>query len=367
MLLFYKKWARTIMEIGLLLLTIYCLSFLLTGVFKIAAPIFIALLIYGMVSPLLNFLRKKGMKLSLATPVAMLVFISLIFVVVITVGTILSSQIEQLAILVPKCVDYLKHFTLGRMDFFHTKINSIPPDIMGKLQEAGQLLATKTSALVSSLLKGLVGGIGSAFSSTANCLIGVILAYLLCLEIDDWKTFIQTKTPNSLRETLKFLKTNVFAGIGKYAKAQLKLIGFSFSIIFVGLVIAKVPNAFSISVLSAILDILPLLGIPVIFVPWAIYCFIVGKTGFGIFLLCLLGFTMLFRQIMEPKIAGDSLGVSAFVMLSIMIISLSFFGVAGIIASPIITILLKSVYEQGYLARWIHIPKDEFEQEKPPK
>ena len=47
-------------------------------------------------------------------------------------------------------------------------------------------------------------------------------------------------------------------------------------------------------------------------------------------------------------------------MLSIMVISLSYFGVAGIIASPIITIILKSLYEQGYLTKWIHLPQDEF-------
>jgi len=121
-----------------------------------------------------------------------------------------------------------------------------------------------------------------------------------------------------------------------------------------------VPNAFSISVLAAIFDVLPLLGMPVIFIPWAIYAFVMGKTGFVIFLLSLLGVSMLFRQIIEPKIAGDSLGVSAFIMLSIMVISLSYFGVAGIIASPIITIILKSLYEQGYLTKWIHLPQDEF-------
>jgi predicted PurR-regulated permease PerM len=72
----------------------------------------------------------------------------------------------------------------------------------------------------------------------------------------------------------------------------------------------------------------------------------------------LLGLVILVRQILEPKITGDTLGVSSFTMLSAMIISLSIFGVSGLILSPILIILLKALYDQGYLSRWIRLPED---------
>jgi len=360
MLLFYKKWARTIAEVILLIFTIYAIFFFVSKAFHVAAPIFIAVLIYLLLSPMLKFLRRKGIKLSLATPIAMIAFVVVLCATFITIGAVLSTQVETLSVLVPKCIEYLRGFGMGKMDSLYDKMNAIPPDIMTKIQDSASTLGTKISSFTSSFLKGLFSGITALFTNTANVIIGVIMAYLLCLESDTWKSFIENKTPNVLRESISFLRKNVLSGISKYVKAQLKLIGFSFLIVFVGLLIEKVPNAFSISVLAAIFDVLPLLGMPVIFIPWAIYAFVMGKTGFAIFLLSLLGVSMLFRQIMEPKIAGDSLGVSAFIMLSIMVISLSYFGVAGIIASPIITIILKSLYEQGYLSKWIHLPKDEF-------
>jgi len=73
---------------------------------------------------------------------------------------------------------------------------------------------------------------------------------------------------------------------------------------------------------------------------------------------------ILFRQIAEPKITGDSLGVSAFTMLSFMVISLSLFGVVGIILSPILLILIKALYEEGYLTKWIHLPEGEYERKE---
>jgi len=52
--------------------------------------------------------------------------------------------------------------------------------------------------------------------------------------------------------------------------------------------------------------------------------------------------------------------VSAFTMLAFMMISLSLFGVAGLILAPILMILLKALYDQGYFHRWVRFPKDEF-------
>jgi predicted PurR-regulated permease PerM len=69
--------------------------------------------------------------------------------------------------------------------------------------------------------------------------------------------------------------------------------------------------------------------------------------------------------VLEPKITGNTLGVSAFTMLSFMIVSLSLFGVAGLILSPVLIILLKALMDQGYLRRWIRLPKEEFEAAEP--
>jgi hypothetical protein len=47
-------------------------------------------------------------------------------------------------------------------------------------------------------------------------------------------------------------------------------------------------------------------------------------------------------------------------MLSFVIFSMSAFGVAGLILSPILLILIKELIQQGYLQRWIYLPQEEF-------
>jgi predicted PurR-regulated permease PerM len=181
------------------------------------------------------------------------------------------------------------------------------------------------------------------------------------VEIKDWKRTAAEKTPRTFKTAFEFLRDNVFQGIGIYLKSQLKLISITFAVIFVSLLLLGVQNAFTIAVVCGIFDVLPLLGVGTVFVPWIIYLFIVGHTSLAIWISALFLVVVLARQILEPKITGDTLGVSAFTMLTFMIISLSLFGIAGVILSPILIILIKALYDQRYFHRWIRMPVGEFD------
>ncbi len=65
---------------------------------------------------------------------------------------------------------------------------------------------------------------------------------------------------------------------------------------------------------------------------------------------------------LEPKIIGDSQGVSASVMLAALIISINILGFVGLLISPIIIILIKALAEQGYLEAWLDLKPGEKEE-----
>src|SRR5699024_4793633 len=168
-----------------------------------------------------------------------------------------------------------------------------------------------------------------------------ILAYFLSIEIEMWKRIARDKTPDTFKKAYVFLRDHVLKGIGGYLKAQAKLISITFAIIFISLILLRVNNAFAIALLAALFDILPLLGVSTIFLPWIITLFIIGNVQLAIWLSALLAVVVGFRQIFEPKIVGDSLGVSAFTMLSFMVISLALFGISGLVLAPVLIILIK--------------------------
>ncbi|PYI56152.1 sporulation integral membrane protein YtvI [Paenibacillus flagellatus] len=361
MLSFYKKYYKTVFDIGLMVLTVYLFMLAFSYLYRIATPIFLAFVIFAIIEPFARFLNRKGLKKSIATSISTLLFVVVLLGVIIGAGAIFTAQIYQLTQKIPDYARILQEQIVNNMGYWQSKLDALPPDWIDRTKEYSTVVTDKGAALATAFLGGLFGMLTSVSSFVFNFAIGIILAYFLSVEIESWKRLATEKTPRTFKTAFFFLRENVLKGIVTYIKAQSKLIALTFAVIFVALLLLGVKNAFSIALLSAIFDVLPLLGVSTVFIPWIIYLFVVGNVKLAIWLTVLLAVVIGTRQILEPKITGDSLGVSAFTMLAFMIVSLSLFGVAGVILSPVLIILIKALYDQGYLRRWIRLPEEEYD------
>jgi sporulation integral membrane protein YtvI len=333
---------------------------LFSFLYKIATPIFLAFIVFAAIEPLAGRLHRLGLKKTLATTISTVLFIAVLLGALVGLGAIFTAQISNIMDRIPAYSEQLQNIIRHNVGYWQEKFNALPPDITEKASTFSTNIVKFGTTAVSWFFTHLFGWLSSFSSFLINFLVGIILAYFLSIEIDAWKRGAREKTPRTFKTAFLFLKENVLAGIAGYLKAQFKLVSITFVVIFIALLVLRVNNAFSIALLSGVFDVLPLLGVSTVFIPWIIYLFVVGQTNLAILLSVLLGIVLLVRQIMEPKITGDTLGVSAFTMLSFMIVSLSLFGVAGLIISPILIITLKALYNQGYLHKWIHLPEGEF-------
>ncbi|WP_274652173.1 sporulation integral membrane protein YtvI [Paenibacillus humicola] len=361
MLAFYRKYWRTAFDIALIVLTVYLIMLAFSWLYRIATPIFFSFVIFMCIEPLAKWLNRLGMKKSIASAVSVLVFTLVIVGALLGAAYVMTAQITALAAKLPYYQQLFTEQFQKNSALLDTKIKALPPGVLDKLNEAIAYVTDWGQRFAASFLKSLGGYLMSFSTFVLNFVVGMILAYFLSLEIADWKKTAREKTPRTFKTAFRFLKENVFSGIAGYLKAQGKLISITFVVIFAALLALRVDNAFSISLLSAIFDVLPLLGVGTVFIPWIIYLFIVGQTSLAIWLSVLFLVVVMTRQFLEPKITGDTLGVSAFTMLAFMIVSLSIFGVAGVILSPILMILIKALYDQRYFHRWIHAPAGEFD------
>jgi len=363
---FYKKYARTAFDLALIAVTVWLIMYVFGFLLRIAAPIFVGYFIFLMNEPFASFLHKRGLKKIYASTISMIVFIAVVLLIFLLLGVILAVQIQNIIVAVPRYVEIVEEFFLQGVRWVQTQLMALPPEVMERAQDYSSLLFAEAAVLISSFLEGIFNLITSIPALLFNFLIGVILAFFLSIEEEKWSRLFKEKSPKTFRKAYYFLKAHVFSGIGIYLKAQMKLIGATFAVMLSGLLALGIENALSIALLAAFFDLLPLLGVSIIFIPWIIYLFIIGDIALGVWLLALLGIVIVFRQIMEPKIMGDSLGVSAFTVMAFMIISLSLFGVTGVILSPLLIILIKALYKHGYLKAWVRLPEDEFEGETAP-
>ncbi|KUK81852.1 MAG: putative permease, partial [Pelotomaculum thermopropionicum] len=128
-----------------------------------------------------------------------------------------------------------------------------------------------------------------------------------------------------------------------YLKAQSILIFISTVISVVGLYLAGAEYALTMGLIMGFFDLIPVLGPATIYIPWAIWSFITGATGFGIKITILYVIVLLSRQFLEAKIVAANLGLHPLATLIAMYAGLKTMGLIGLILGPILLIAVQAI------------------------
>lgn len=363
MVSFYKTFARAIFGLALLFVTAYLLIEAGKFAFAVAAPILYSLLIYILNKPLIEWLIRKNIKRMIATNIVYLVFIAVFVAVALGMRGTVFSEIREMIKSYPYDMKVFVEKFHHWAGYTQSKYEHLSPNIVDFLQRKLTTIQEKIGTWSSPFFLSVLQTFRSFWSFVGEWMAGVILAYFLSLEVELWRKFFVAKTPNTFKRIYFFLSQKVFTSISTYIKARLLLMLILFVILFVTLLYFHVQNAFTVSLLGALLDIIPVIGLAMLFLPWLLYLFIVGSHVLAYKLIGLWLFAFAIKHILEPKIIGDSLGVSPYIMLSAMIVFYAVWGIIGLILAPLFLILLKALYVEGYFRKWIPIPKEEFERE----
>ncbi len=128
-----------------------------------------------------------------------------------------------------------------------------------------------------------------------------------------------------------------------YLKAQLIIESIIFAVLFIGFLYLGVNYALILAFLTAIIDAIPILGTGAVLIPMSVFYFISKNTALGWGFLVLYGIAILTRQLIEPKIVGNKLGIHPLLTIFSIYAGLKLFGVAGLIFGPIAAILIKNL------------------------
>ena len=102
-----------------------------------------------------------------------------------------------------------------------------------------------------------------------------------------------------------------------------------------------------IALVVAFLDLLPFFGTGTVLVPWALIRVLTGdyKTALSLLIIWVVG--QLARQLIQPKIVGDSIGVPPLPTLFLLFIGFKIGGIVGMIIAVPIGLLVYTMYQEG--------------------
>lgn len=189
-------------------------------------------------------------------------------------------------------------------------------------------------------LLGLAGNLLSHVPDSALSLgTAFVSAFLISAKLPRLRRSLLRRIP---RETLRSLLDTckrVRLAIGGWLTAQCKLVGVSFVILFLGLVILQIPYALAWAGLICLVDIFPVLGTGTVLLPWSLICLLQGDTPRAIGLVSTYVAVTLIRSMLEPKMLSRHLGLDPLVTLMALYVGFRLWGIGGLLLAPILTVI----------------------------
>lgn len=351
-----RQSVRTYVKVVLNLLTalvilLLCI-FLLPRCIYFFMPFVIGWFISLLASPVVRFfeeklkVRRKG-----ASAFVIVAVLSAVIVLVYAVGSVLIREGIGFINELPMMLEGI------RGEF--AKVGANLQGIYNRLPEDMQNTLYRVGAEMSSYLSGMMEGVGiptfEAVSNVAKQLPDIFLGVIMCIlsayffvaDKNYMSDAMQKYLPDSIHYQYNLIRRSFRKAVGGYFKAQLKIEFWIYLLLVIGLLTLHVPYALLIALGIAFMDLLPVFGTGTIMIPWAVVEILSKNYMMAVGLLIIWCVTQLVRQVIQPKIVGDSMGMDAIPTLFLLFIGYKAAGVIGMIVAVPIGIIVVNLYEEG--------------------
>lgn len=336
------------------LLAVLAGLFLLVGVpqlWQLFSPFLIAFAIAALLQPALRFCKEKlHLKQGLSVAILVLLVCAVAFILLYWFVSFVVVQLMNAAnnasSIVNSVILVLQTATNNILDTAKTTPTSVEAAVRSSLDSAFQSLSSAGMTLASGLANGVLSFAASlpyAFIYT-NFL--VLSMFFLTGRYPAIKAYFQKPSITSDFEepsgNIGMLQRSALRGAIGYIRVQFLFVTLTFFLSWLYFRFLGFEYSMLIGLIAALLELIPQFGCGTLYIPWAIVSFLIDSNQNGWLILGLyLGYCML-RRVTEPMLLGSNLGVSPLYSLIGMFVGMQLAGIMGLIAGPIVMVVLMS-------------------------
>lgn len=318
-------------------------------VFPLLMPFVIGLIISMAFRKPIDLLSKRfGIKRTFSSIIILILFYACLTLVISLIGArffqFISSLFNNLPALYKETLQpALSTFTNQMSDRFPV-IKVYLDDFVNNI---GQSIFTYLSNISSKVVTMVTGLAGQVPTLLIKVIFTIVSSFFFTIDYYKIGNFVLRQFGDKRRNVILILKDNVIGSLGKFVRAYALIISITFIEVSLGFALIGIPNPFLIGLLVAIIDVLPVLGTGAVLLPWSIIAFSMGDTRTGFGMLVLYIFITIVRQILEPKIIGQQIGLHPIVTLILMFVGVQLMGILGLFMLPIIATILVKLNKEG--------------------
>lgn len=279
-----------------------------------------------------------------------------IFIIVIVINAVISKifyELYSFAGYLPEEFNQLTDSLLKLQNAYSDFFNIIPDQFKDVFQNSVNGFANMLTTTLGNTIKSFSITIVSTLPSLIfKFVITIISLFFFAKDRDLINSFLLRQLPKNFINTMKLFKEGIIDSFMGYIKTQLIIMCFTSSITVIGLFILKSEYILLMSILISVVDALPVLGSGFILFPWTIFSLILGNYNVAIGLIIIYLVIQLTRQVIEPRIYSNQMGMYPIVTLISMYICMQMFGFFGFIAGPIFMMTIISLQKSKALPNW---------------
>ena len=347
-----KKYLRIILNIIIPLTGLYLVCVWGPRVLGFFIPFVIGWMIALIANPLVRFLekrlkivRKHGSMLIIAGVLALI--ISLLYFVLGKSYVEIREFIGDL----PALYDSAAAEIRGAVQNGNRMFEFLPDEFRTAVMQFTENIGTYVGDLVSKAAAPTVEIAGNVAKGIPNVLVNTVItilsSYLFIAEQDKILAWMRRYAPKFVLRYAEYLKKDARGVIGGYFLAQFRIMFVVAGILAVGFLFLKVKYGLLLAVLISLLDFLPVFGTGTALFPWAAVKLFTGEYTYAAGLLILYVVTQVSRQLIQPKIVGDSMGLPPLLTLFLLYLGFKVKGIAGMILAVPIGLIFINFYKYG--------------------
>ena len=347
-----KRYSKAVVNLTIVFVLFLLIIWLLPKALVFFSPFVVGWIIALNAGPLVRFFEEKvKIKRKVGSAFVIIVVIALVVLLIYGLGAQLVNQVVGL-------IGALPDMWAG-MESDFSNIGRSLSVIVERLPEDMQVKLNDFTATIVGYLGDFFGKIGTPTIAAAGnfakqlpaIFIGLIMAllssYFFVAEREQINEWFRKHTPASIQAQYRIIRSSLVKSVGGYFKAQLKIEVWMYVLLLIGLGVLRVDYYALIALVIAFMDFLPFLGTGTVLIPWAIIRILTADYKVAIGLLIIWGGGQLARQLIQPKIVGDSMGVAPLPTLFLLYIGYKVGSVVGMIIAVPLGILVYSMYQEG--------------------
>ncbi len=343
-----KTYLKVILNLLTALIILLLCIFLLPRCIIFFMPFIIGWIISLIASPVVRFfeermkIRRKGASVIVIVAV-LAVVILLVYVIVARLVKEGINFVNELPLLWDSIMAEFNEVGANLEGLF----NKLPVDTQKTLDNIGSEMGTYFGGIIESVGTPTFEAVGNVAKQLPDIFLGVIMcilsAYFFVADKSYMANIMKKYVPGSVLYRFDLIRRSFRNAVGGYFKAQFKIECW----IYVMLFVLKVRYAPLVALGIAFLDFLPVFGTGTVMIPWAVIEILSRDYKMAVGLLIIWCSGQLVRQVIQPKIVGDSIGVDAIPTLFLLFIGYKLAGVMGMIIAVPIGIIVINLYEDG--------------------